>query len=130
MIRIPVKDLAKLRIPADKLGRVGRGRRPVQDMNGLEQEYANLLELRRHAGEILWWVFEGMTFKLADNTRYTPDFALMLASGEIEIHETKGHWEDDARVKIKVAAALFPFRFVGIRKRPKKDGGGWATEEF
>ena len=86
-------------IPASQLGgRIARGRRRVEGMNGLEQEYAGLLELRRHAGEISWWAFEAMTFRLADDTRYTPDFAVMLADGQMEIHETKGHWEDDAKV--------------------------------
>ena len=119
-------------IPASKLGgRIARGRRRrVEGMNGLEQEYAGLLELRRHAGEVVWWAFEAMTFRLADDTRYTPDFAVMLADGQMEIHETKGHWEDDAKVKIKVAASMFPFRFFALRKRPKKEGGGWAQEEF
>jgi hypothetical protein len=30
----------------------------------------------------------------------------MLADGQLQAHEVKGHWEDDARVKIKVAASL------------------------
>ena len=40
----------------------------------------------------------------------------------------KGHWEDDARVKIKVAAAMFPFTFIAVFAAPKKDGGGWRFE--
>ncbi len=39
----------------------------------------------------------------------------------------KGHWEDDARVKIKVAAEMYPFRFVAITSS-RKDG--FAYEEF
>ena len=38
----------------------------------------------------------------------------------------KGFWEDDARVKIKVAAEVFPFRFVAITR--SKDG--WKEEDF
>lgn len=37
---------------------------------------------------------------------------------------------DDARVKIKVAADLYPFEFIAIRALPKKSGGGWAEEMF
>lgn len=84
----------------------------------------------RQCGIVLWYEFEAMKFRLADNTFYTPDFAVMLASGELEMHEVKGFWEDDARVKIKVAARLFPIRFVAVKPRSKKAGGGWQTEVF
>ena len=50
----------------------------------------------------------------------------MLADGTLEVHEVKGHWVDDARVKIKVAADMYPFRFIAI----KAAGGNWQTEEF
>ena len=33
-------------------------------------------------------------------------------------------------VKIKVAAAMFPMRFIAVTSRSKKNGGGWAVEEF
>lgn len=95
-------------------------------MNKTEAAYAAHLQLRQHAGEVSWFAFEAVKLRLADKTFYTPDFTVMLADGTIEQHEVKGFWEDDARVKIKVAAALFPFRFLGI----KKAGAGWAVEEF
>jgi hypothetical protein len=98
--------------------------------NRTEAEYAALLESRRQAGEIAWYAFEGVTFKLAADTRYTPDFAVMLADGRMEMHEVKGFWRDDAKIKIKVAAEMFPFRFVALKKRSKKSGGGWDVEEF
>ena len=82
------------------------------------------------AGDIVWFKFEGMKFRLADNTFYTPDFAVMLEDGQLQAHEVKGHWEDDARVKIKVAAALYPIQFIAVQKLAKKNGGGWVTEEF
>lgn len=41
---------------------------------------------------------------MADKTFYSPDF-IVPALDCIEVHEVKGHWEDDARVKIKVAAS-------------------------
>jgi hypothetical protein len=46
------------------------------------------------------------------------------------MHEVKGFWTDDARVKIKVAADLYPFRFIAAQALPKKQGGGWKIEEF
>jgi hypothetical protein len=48
----------------------------------------------------------------------------------LEAHEVKGRWADDARAKIKIAADRYPMRFVAIKAKPKKDGGGWAVGEF
>jgi hypothetical protein len=98
----------------------------IGGMNKTEVAYAEHLKLRERAGEIAWYVFEGVKLRLADKTFYTPDFIVMLRDGDIEMHEVKGFWEDDARVKIKVAAAMFPFRFLGIQK----DKAGWKIEEF
>lgn len=108
-----------------------RGQHKPGVMNSTELDYSTVLEARKQAGsDILWWVFESITLKLAQDTRYTPDFVVMRADGLLECHEVKGFWQDDAKVKIKVAAEKFPFRFLAVRKLPKKDGGGWETTEF
>lgn len=107
------------------LGRLKKGQ-----MNKTEQEYSDYLKLLQSANEIRWFKFEGMKFRLADNTFYTPDFAVMNKNSEIELHEVKGFWMDDARVKIKIASDLYPFKFIAIKKKAKKDGGGWEIEEF
>jgi len=106
------------------------GRLKTGTMNKTEAAYAATLDARRHAGDVAWFKFEGIKLRLADNTFYTPDFAVMLADGALEAHEVKGFWTDDGRAKIKIAADLYPIRFVAVRAKPKKDGGGWATEEF
>lgn len=106
------------------------GRLKVGAMNKTEAAYAATLEQRRTAGEVAWFKFEGIKLRLADNTFYTPDFFVMLADGALEAHEVKGYWQDDARAKIKIAADLYPLKFMAIRARPKKDGGGWAIEKF
>lgn len=106
------------------------GRLKTGQMNQTEEAYARALELRRTLGEVAWFKFEGVKLRLADNTFYSPDFAVMLANGQIEMHEVKGFWHDDARAKIKIAADMYPFRFIAVSKRAKKDGGGWAMEEF
>lgn len=105
-------------------------RKPIGAMNQTEEAYAKKLENDLSEGRILWYKFEGIKLRLADNTFYTPDFFVMDTQGFLECHEVKGHWEDDARVKIKVAASLFPFKFVGIMKATKKNGGGWEVEAF
>lgn len=106
------------------------GRLPVGQMNKTEARYAKHLDNQVHAGAILWWKFEGLKLRLADNTFFTPDFVVLNADSELECREVKGHWEDDARVKIKVAAALYPIKFIAVTERPKKHGGGYSMEEF
>lgn len=106
------------------------GRLKSGQMNKTEAAYCQLLEMRKRAGEIAWYRFEGIKLRLADNTFYTPDFAVMLASGEMELHEVKGFWVEDARVKTKVAADQYPFRIIAVTPQAKKLGGGWKVEEF
>lgn len=106
------------------------GRLKVGAMNKTEAAYDKALADRKHAGEVAWYRFEGIKLRLADNTFYTPDFAVMLADGAIECHEVKGFWQDDARAKIKIAADQYPFRFIAVTAKPKKAGGGWNAEEF
>lgn len=106
------------------------GRLKTGAMNKTEAAYEAVLRARQMAGEVAWFRFEGVKLRLADNTFYTPDFAVMLADGQMEMHEVKGYWEDDARVKIKVAAEMYPFRFLAIMPIAKKHGGGWSVEDF
>ncbi|KDC23019.1 hypothetical protein AZ20_4217 [Bordetella bronchiseptica E014] len=108
----------------------GLGRLKSGAMNKTEQAYSAYLAQLQAVGGILWHKFEGMKLRLADNTFYTPDFAVMRPDGQIELHEVKGFWQDDARVKIKVAADMYPFKFLAIKARAKKSGGGWEVEEF
>lgn len=106
------------------------GRLKTGQMNKTEVAYAEYLKQLQAVGGILWHKFEGVKLRLADNTFYSPDFAVMQANGQLEMHEVKGFWQDDARVKIKVAADMYPFKFVALKPRAKKNGGGWEIEEF
>jgi hypothetical protein len=107
-------------------------------MNGTEQEYARILEVRQRAGGLLWYRYEPVKLRLADKTFYTPDFLVVAVDMTLELHEVKHaragqrtYYTDDSRVKIKVAAEQYPmFQFVGATKRARKDGGGWDREEF
>lgn len=102
------------------------GRLPVGKRNKTEEQYEQTLELMKRSGAVLWYRFEGLKLRLADSTFYTPDFAVIASDGVVECHEVKGHWQDDARVKIKIAAEMYPFRFMAVKKR----GGGWEYEVF
>lgn len=107
------------------------GRLPPGQMNGTEAKYAAVLESLKHCGAVIWYEFEGIKLRLADNTFYTPDFLVMREDHVLECHEVKGFWMDDARVKIKVAADKFPiFRFYAVKARSRKQGGGYEYEAF
>ncbi len=106
------------------------GRMKAGELNKTETAYQQHLESLKQSGDILWYKFEGMTFKLAKDTRYTPDFMILNANGELECREVKSLWRDDAKAKIKIASELFPIRFVAVYAQSKKDGGGWREEEF
>jgi len=116
--------------PANQAGAFALGRLPAGTMNKTEREYAGHLSYLQTLKRILWFKFEGVKLRLADNTFYTPDFAVMPDDCRLEMHEVKGWWQDDARVKIKVAASIYPFRFIAVTKRAQKHGGGWEREEF
>lgn len=103
------------------------GRLPQGAQNKTEAAYEDrVLKPALLAGDIAWYRFEGVKLRLADKTFYTPDFAVMRRNGEIEIHEVKGFWTDDARVKIKVAAAQYPFQFIAVQRVK----GEWKEERF
>lgn len=107
------------------------GRLKTGQQNETEAAYeATVLKPMEQAGDVLWYRFEGVKLRLADNTFYTPDYAVMKADGQLQMHEVKGFWTDDARVKIKVAADAYPFEFIAVQKLPKKVGGGWKVEAF
>lgn len=102
---------------------------PLGLMNGWERQRAGELEVMQRAKLIRWWLFGSFALRLARATFYHPDFMLLTSDGAIEFEEVKGHWEDDARVKIKVAARMYPqFRFRAIQRKTKKQGGGWKIE--
>jgi hypothetical protein len=100
---------------------------PAGEMNKTEAAYSRHLDHLQSIGVILAWRFGSLNFRLAEKACwFKPDF-LVVVDGGFEIHEVKGHWEDDARVKIKVAADLFPwFLFVAVTR----DKGSWCYEYF
>lgn len=99
---------------------------PSARMNGTERRYAEYLDLLMRAGEAVErWDFDCEKLRLADTTFYSPDFRV-IRGGLVEFHEVKGHWEDDARVKIKVAASIHPYVFRAVTDVR----GKWRWETF
>lgn len=109
------------------------GRKKKGEMNATEARFANYLRGLEITGEIIWWRHEGIKLQLADNTTLNVDFNVMYADGLLVMIDVKGAKaiiEEDAKVKMKVAAEQFPFVFRYAFPRQKKDGGGWIFEEI
>jgi hypothetical protein len=96
-----------------------------------EARYAQYLYLLVSEHQILGWEYETVTLKLATDLRYTPDFLVRELDGSVSFHEVKGarkafaERERLGRAKVKVAAALFPWRFWLVW--PERNGE-WALE--
>lgn len=93
-------------------------RRVPGTMNKTEALYEEELKRRKLCGDVVAYWFESFTFKLGPDLRYTPDFAVLLRDETMEFHEVKAgtvdgkpRMEDDARVKLIMAAETLPFAF-------------------
>lgn len=104
------------------------------EMNKLEAEYARVLDDQKAKGEIKDWKYEALRLRIAFGNKpawFKVDFWVILPDGSNEFHETKGWWREAARLRIKVAAGVYEWaKFVGVRKKKLKDGGGWEMEAF
>lgn len=111
---------------------IGRG-----NMNLTEATYARELDIRKAAGEIVAWWFEPLSVRLSSPpmgqpARYTPDFMVLYPDGLTEIIDVKGTGIDNeaSLVRLKCAAELFPlWRWRLVKKRTKRQGGGWKITE-
>lgn len=91
-------------------------------LNKTERAYlAFLLRL-----DDVWVGVQNLTFKLANDCRFTPDFSAIDARGKMRCIDVKGFQREDALIKIKVAARMFPFVLFVI---VKKNGTGWDHQE-
>lgn len=99
-------------------------------MNNTERARAIDLEAMKRAGLIVAWWYEKWTFKLADDLRYTPDFVIQKPSGALEVEEVKGFWREDARAKVKMFVALYPFPVRAYTKAKRADAATWDVEVF
>lgn len=131
-VQTPEPVTASKPAPTAKQRMQAKGRLPKGVMNATETRYAAHLDELKLAGDVVWWRFEPVKLLLAPLTTLTPDFMVQLADGTVELHDVKGAkaiYEDDAKVKMKVAANDYPFVFRVVFPKAKKDGGGWIIEE-
>jgi len=124
----PRADVSRppFKLPVNEAGTFARGRMPDDGMNKTEGAYAQHLEMLKRAGEILWYRYEAIKLRLADGAWFTVDFFVLTRDCVLEAHETKGFWREAARVRIKVVAEIYPFKFIAL----KKTADGWDREEF
>jgi len=111
-----------------------KGRMKSGQMNRTEKAYAAFLEGEKHAGRITAYWFEALKLKIAEGACfYTPDFLVLRPDGTLELHEVKGSlriFQEDAKVKAKVCADMYPFPVKVVWPRKKKDGGGWEEMQY
>lgn len=108
------------------------GRLKSGQMNQTEAKYAQYLSVLKREGRVIDWWFEGITLKLAEGLRYTPDFLVMNADCGLELHEVKGAraiFRDDAKAKVKMAAEKFPFT-VRVVYPVKGRSNSWEVEDY
>jgi len=115
----PPKDYVLVASPK----RIRQSGKPV--LNRLESEWlANLQRLQPDRQ----WHPQAVTFRLCNGARYTPDIVSINYPRAVA-WEVKGPWAtDDAVVKLKVAAAMFPG--VGWWLAWKDKSGQWQTQEI
>lgn len=98
-------------------------------MNTLESAFAAEWLVPQLAAKLIqWFEFEPVRLRLGGSAFYKPDFLVIDANGQIVAYETKGHWREAARARIKIAAGRFPWiRFLAVKMDRRT---GWEFEEF
>ena len=124
------------RTKAGKHAATGVGQPPKTKragMNKTEERFADHLDTWMTAGYISAWWFEPMSWKLADATRYMPDFLTQHADGALHVYEVKAAkgrdymTTPDAWVKLKIAAEQMPYPLTVAWQT--KDAH-WHTEQL
>lgn len=92
------------------------GPKPKRGMNEWEAKFAQTLEARKKAGELVWWAYEPIRIRLADGTFYRPDFVTVDQHGRTEIYEVKGFMREASRVRLRVATEKLPYQFYLVRR--------------
>lgn len=117
-----------------RVRRFAKVRTPRGEMNANEQRYAAWLQTKKDHGGVVDFQFEKITLKLAPRTTLTVDFLVVTRDLTLELHEVKGgkkngkyHVEEDAWLKLKLAAAQFPWLKILVVWWHKDHG--WKEQE-
>ena len=90
-------------------------------MNGTERAFLAYLG-KQDCGARIYT--QAITLRIANGCRYTVDF-ITVNEFAISAYEVKGFFRDDANVKLKVAASLYPWIKFHLVTRKK---GEWRIE--
>jgi len=91
-------------------------------LNGTERQYLSYLQMCGYQVGV-----QNVTLKLAFNCRFTPDFNYVdPATKRWVFVDVKGFQREDALIKIKAAARLFPHLDFMLVKKVKK---GWNEKK-
>jgi hypothetical protein len=113
--------LARARFGGQYRKQEGRG------MNKTEWDFKATCQAAWLKGQILSHYRPENPFRLAGNTVYSPDRIVKELDERISVIEIKGHMRDDAAVKLKVAAHMYPqYRWLLVKRGPQ---GSWRVQE-
>ena len=84
-------------------------------MNKTEARYADYLDALKCMGVLLWYAFETVKLRLADDMTYTPDFVILWADGGMSFVDVKAYWAkkgkpgitEDSLAKMKMAGEIY-----------------------
>ena len=80
-----------------------------------QARYAQELELRKRAGEVLFWL-EEVPFVLPGGIKYRLDFLEFWTNGEVHCVEVKGFDTPVGKLKIQQVEALYPVSIEVVRR--------------
>jgi len=114
-------------------------RRVPGAMSKTEERFAKILDGLMLKGEIIEYMFEPITFKLAERLHYKPDFFAVYSDPKLgcAFFEIKANHhfanakssQANSISKLKVAANKFKaFYFYKCYPKPQKEGGEWVIE--
>ncbi len=115
-------------------------RKPKGQMNRTEKRFFEsfIAPMLNDGTAVASW-YEAWAFTLTQTTpegkpgiRYTPDFVVQLAGGELRVYEVKGcgNARRESLNRTKLFASSFPLRTFLATQQAKKHGGGFKLEEY
>lgn len=111
-------------VPPQATAEISRLRKRKQP-NKIESEYGRILEAKKSRGEIVHYIYEGITLHWGDGMRYTCDWVVISKDAPIKLIEVKGKafWPGDL-VRFKGCRAEWKAHFD--MELWQRKGGEWA----